>query len=92
MTWGVLTPMARVEYRHAFDGGYAQGLNYAALTGTHGYVVPGMAIVRDLLTGGVTLRAETTDMVTLELEYLLTGGIDNQLLAQRIRASARYVF
>ena len=90
--WGLLTPMARLEYRHAFEGGYAQGLNYADLAGSPGYVLPGSAIARDALTGGVTLRAQTNDLLTLELEYLLTGGIDNQLLAQRIRASANYAF
>ena len=90
--WGTLTPMARFEYRHAFDSGYTQTLNYADLVGVAaGYSVAGTAVTRNAYTAGLMLRAETRDRLTVDLEYQLTASAKG-LDGQRVRASGRYAF
>jgi uncharacterized protein with beta-barrel porin domain len=91
MNWGTLTPMARLEYSHAFDGGYTQTLGYADLGGVSTYALSGTTVTRDLFTGGFTLRAETADALSLDLEYLLTGS-GKQVEAQQIRAIVKQAF
>jgi hypothetical protein len=90
-SWGVLTPSARFEYAHEFAGAYAQSLNYADLAGSPGYMLNGVADWRDTLTGGLGLRAETHDQLSLDFEYLISGT-PNQLQAQEFRLAAKQAF
>ena len=91
MAWGALTPMARIEYNHAFDGAYNQNLGYADIPGLASYSLAGTALSRDLLTGGLTLRAENADQFSAEIEYLLTEAA-RQIEGQEIRLSVRQAF
>jgi len=93
MSWGLLTPMARLEYRHEFDGGFGQGLNYADLAalGTPGYTFSGTGLARDSVSGGLMLRAQTSQQLSADLEYLVTSG-GSQFMSQSIRAAVRYGF
>jgi uncharacterized protein with beta-barrel porin domain len=90
MSWGTLTPMARLEYSHAFDGGYTQNLGYADLTGGS-YSFSGASSVSDVYTAGLSLRAESGNALSLDLEYLLSGS-GRQFEGQEIRASVRQAF
>jgi hypothetical protein len=90
-SWGVLTPSARFEYAHEFAGAYAQSLNYADLAGSPGYMLNGVADWRDTLTGGLGLRAETHDQLSLDFEYLISGT-PSQLQAQEFRLAAKQAF
>ncbi|MDI9849627.1 Ig-like domain repeat protein, partial [Rhodoblastus sp. 17X3] len=92
MSWGILTPGGRVEYTHAFQGGYVQNLNYADLVGiAPGYSTAGAAMARDALSLGLSIRAVTQGATSLELEYMVsTAG--RQFEGQQLRASARQAF
>ncbi|WP_177248197.1 autotransporter outer membrane beta-barrel domain-containing protein [Bradyrhizobium sp. Ghvi] len=90
--WGVLTPTTRAEWRHAFDGGYVQGLNYVDLVGlSSNYTVSGTSTARDTLTGGLGLRAEVGNSLSLDLEYLLTSSASG-IESQRVRGAMKYGF
>lgn len=90
--WGVLTPAVRAEWRHAFDGGYVQGLNYVDLAGlTSGYALSGTSTARDTMTGGLSLRADVGNALSLDLEYLLTSSL-NGVESQRLRGAVKYGF
>ncbi|MDI3563428.1 Ig-like domain repeat protein [Bradyrhizobium sp. Arg816] len=91
-SWGVLTPAVRAEWRHAFDGGYVQGLNYVDLVGlTSGYALSGTSTARDTMTGGLSLRADVGNALSLDLEYLLTSSL-NGVESQRLRGAMKYGF
>ncbi|MCP3469353.1 Ig-like domain repeat protein [Bradyrhizobium sp. CCGUVB1N3] len=91
-SWGVLTPTARAEWRHAFDGGYTQTLNYVDLVGlASGYTLSGTSTSRDTLTGGLGLRAEVGRALSLDLEYLLTSSVSG-IESQRVRGAVKYGF
>jgi uncharacterized protein with beta-barrel porin domain len=90
-SWGALTPSARFEYTHEFAGAYAQGLNYADLAGSPGYMLNGVADWRDTLTGGVGLRVETRSQQSLDFEYLISGT-PSVLQAQEFRLAAKQAF
>ena len=91
-SWGVLTPAARVEWRHAFDGGYIQTLNYVDLVGlASGYALSGTSTSRDTLTGGLALQADVGGALSLDLEYLLTSSVSG-IESQRVRGAMKYGF
>ena len=80
MDWGKLTPMARLEYRHAFDNAYKQGLVYADQPAGQSYTVSGLGSTRDLFSGALGLQAEVGGNVKANLEYQL------YLSAQKVQA------
>ncbi len=88
--WGTVTPGVRLEYRHAFEGGFTQRLGYADLGGA-GYAITGTPAVRDSLTGGVSLRMMTLDGISIDLEYLLTTDAE-VIQNQQVRAAVRVAF
>ncbi|WP_342730798.1 Ig-like domain repeat protein [Bradyrhizobium sp. B117] len=91
-SWGVLTPAVRAEWRHAFDGGYVQGLNYVDLVGlTSGYALSGTSTARDTMTGGLSVRADVGNALSLDLEYLLTSSLTG-IESQRLRGAVKYGF
>ena len=90
MEWGSLTPGGRLEYRHAFEGGFTQRLGYADL-GTMSYAVSGAPTVRDAVTAGLSLEAVTLHDLDLSFEYLLTSDT-HTVSSQGIRASVRISF
>lgn len=90
--WGLLTPAVRAEWRHAFDGGYVQGLNYVDLAGlTSGYTLSGTPTARDTMTGGLSVKADVGNALSLDLEYLLTSSISG-IESQRVRGAVKYGF
>jgi uncharacterized protein with beta-barrel porin domain len=91
MSWGVFSPMARLEYRHVFDSGFSQALNYVDLAALPGYRLDGSALARSTMTGALGFRAEAMDGFMFELEYLLSASAD-RVEAHRLRAMARMKF
>jgi uncharacterized protein with beta-barrel porin domain len=88
--WGTVTPGLRLEYRHAFEGGFTQRLGYADV-GAAGYTLTGTPAVRDSLTGGLSLRMMTLDGIMIDLEYLLTATTET-VQNQQVRAAVRVAF
>ncbi|MCP8939836.1 cadherin-like beta sandwich domain-containing protein [Alsobacter sp. SYSU M60028] len=90
--WGQVTPMARLDYRHNFAGGYVQGLNYSDLVGVSpGFVIRGDSQSQDTVSGGLSLRIETRWFWDMELEYLLTASPE-RVESQSVFAHLRYRF
>jgi len=92
MPWGTLTPTIRLDYRHAFSGGFTQGLNYAdlAAAGYPGSAISELSTVRDTYVGGVGLRADIGQQLAVDLEYRASGGAD--YLGHSLRGSVRYQY
>ena len=89
-----LTPMTRLEYRHAFDGGYNQILNYADLAGTGapGYILTGNAQARDTISAALGLRVQNTQLLSADVEYQLGAAFKGGVQSQTVRASIRQRF
>ena len=85
MTWGTLTPTARLEYRHAFDGSYRQGLNYADQPGGPYYVLDDRARARDLFSSSLGLSAQTLTGLSADFEYQLNIS-PQKVQSQTVRA------
>ena len=83
--WGVLTPLARFEYRHAFDGSYRQALNYADQPGGPVYNLVGFAAVRDLYSGALGFQAMTSGRLSINAEYQVYLS-SRKVEAQALRA------
>ena len=91
MDWGSLTPGARLEYRHAFEGGFVQNLGYADL-GNMPYALSGTPTMRDAITAGLSLRGTALeDLLMWDLEYLLTSDT-HTVQNQQVKASVRVRF
>jgi outer membrane autotransporter protein len=90
MGWGTLSPMARLEYSHAFGGGYSQSLAYASLP-TSNYTIDGEPLVSDLYTVGLMLKAEVANELSLDLEYSFSGS-GPKFEGQQIRAVVSHAF
>ena len=82
MSWGTLTPTARLEYRHAFDGSYRQTLNYADQPAGPFYGLSDRASARDLLSASLGLGAMTLTGLAASFEYQVS------LSPQRVESQA----
>ena len=90
-SWGILSPMARLEYRRELDGGFNQSMFYSDLGPGQSYVLSQLDATRNLITGAVGLRARAGTNMSGELEYGATAG-DNSTLIQSLRATLRVSF
>ena len=88
--WGVLTPMLRLEYSHAFGGGYSQDLGYAGLAASN-YTINGEPILTDEYTVGLILKAEVANDLSMDIEYSFSGS-RQQFQGQQIRATVSHAF
>ncbi len=86
MSWGVLTPTSRLEYRHAFDQSFRQVLNYADQTAGPYYTLTGQARSRDLFAAALGLQAKTFGNVTASFDWQL-GVAAQKVQSQTLRAS-----
>ena len=85
MSWGVLTPTSRLEYRHSFDQSFKQVLNYADQPGGPYYTLTGQARARDTLAVSLGLQAKTFGNVTASFDYQVSVAAQ-KLQAQTLRA------
>ena len=88
-SWGTLTPTARLEYRHAFDGSYRQTLNYAGQPVGPYYSLNGRASARDVLSASLGLGAMTLTGLAASFEYqvsLSPQRVESQAVRARLSA------
>jgi uncharacterized protein with beta-barrel porin domain len=89
--WGVLSPTARVEFRHELDGSFNQGMFYTDLGAGQTFVLNEAAATQNSITGMLGLRARAGNTLSAEFEYGTTAA-QNSSLIQTIRASLRLAF
>ena len=88
---GILSPMARVEYRQTGQGAYNQAMYYSDLGPAPGSTLSQPSASNHITTGAVGLRATAPGGLMAELEYGVSGG-SMALWAQTIRAALRLPF
>jgi uncharacterized protein YhjY with autotransporter beta-barrel domain len=89
--WGVIAPMARIEYKYALDGSFNQFMWYNDLgPGTTYALVQGTA-ARSLLSGSIGLRASIGTAASIDLEYGTTA-LGNTNPVQTLRGALRLAF
>ena len=91
VSFGVLTPNARVEYRQTSLSAYDQSMYYTDLGAGMGSTLSQPSAAHGVTTGAIGLRARTLGGVGVELEYGVSGGTGS-LLTQSIRAAVRMPF
>ncbi|MBN9082827.1 MAG: hypothetical protein BGP04_01380 [Rhizobiales bacterium 62-17] len=94
--YGRLSPQVRVEYRHAFGGGYNQILNYADQPGGQMYAVSGLSQATNAVNASLGLKFEDDYLLAIGIEYQIgmALGIGNQggLQAGGLRFSLKQGF
>ena len=91
MSWGVLSPNLRLEYRHAVEGGYAQSMFYTNLGPAQTYAINQGALARELINATIGLRARAGAALAVDVEYG-TMIAAKSLDARTFRASARFAY
>lgn len=91
VSFGTLTPTARLEYRQTNQGAYHQTMYYSDLGSGTASTFAQVAATNHLTSGALGLRARSPGGLTAEVEYGLTGGAGSYL-AQTIRAALRLPF
>jgi uncharacterized protein with beta-barrel porin domain len=91
MSWGVLTPTARVEYRQALDGAFQQSMFYSDLGSSLSSTLNQGAASRGSVNTSVALRGRGANGIASELEYGAQSG-SGHLLSQTVRASLKVAF
>ena len=91
MSFGTLTPNARVEYRQASQGSVSQSVYYSDMGAATASVFSPPTGVRSMTTGMIGLRARATGGLGVELEYGISSGSDSYM-AQTIRGAVRVPF
>jgi uncharacterized protein with beta-barrel porin domain len=91
MSFGILTPNARAEYKHTSLSSYDQAMYYSDL-GPASSSSFGQAVgVTNITTGSLGLRARSPGGLGVELEYSMSVG-SNSYQAQTIRGAVRIPF
>jgi uncharacterized protein YhjY with autotransporter beta-barrel domain len=89
--WGVISPMARLELRHALDGGFSQPMWYSDLGSAMTYSLAQADTTRNLLTTSLGLRARFISGTSVEFEYgATTTGVSSPI--QTVRGALRMPF
>jgi uncharacterized protein YhjY with autotransporter beta-barrel domain len=91
VSFGTLTPIARVEYRQTSQGAYNQPMYYSDLGPSLGSTLSQSSASNRITTGAVGVRAAAPGGMTAELEYGVSGGTGS-FIAQTIRAALRLPF
>ena len=89
--WGVLTPTARAEYRHAFDGSVQQSMYYTDLGPGQASTLTQAAASRGMVNTNIGLRARSHGGVSAELDYGVSGA-PARLQSQTVRGSLKLPF
>jgi len=89
--WGVLSPMARLEYRRELDGGFGQSMYYTDLGPAQTYVFNEADLSGNFVTAMLGVRARAGAALTGQVEYGVTAGSSSTLI-QTLRATLRLAF
>jgi uncharacterized protein YhjY with autotransporter beta-barrel domain len=91
MSWGVIAPMARIEYKYARDGSFNQLMWYNDIGPANTYTLTESAAARSLLNASIGLRAGIGAAASIDLEYGTTAlGTINPV--QTVRGALRLAF
>jgi len=91
MSWGVLTPTARLEFRRTIDGGFQQSMNYTDLGPATSSTLMLAQTSSGLVNAALGLRARTAGGLGGELEYG-TSMDGSKQQSQTIRGSLKVAF
>jgi hypothetical protein len=95
-SWGRVSPQIKIEYRHAFGGGYNQILNYADQPGGQTYSVTGLSQAANVASAALGLKFEDDYLLAIGIEYQLGmaigGGAQGGLQANGLRFSLKQGF
>lgn len=91
MRWGVVSPLARVEYRYAIEGAAAQSLYYSDFGSSTATTWNQAAASRSLMLGAVGLRATAGQGLSVDVEYGVTTA-EQILQSQSLRGALRLMF
>ena len=91
VSFGVLTPMARVEYRQTSQSAFDQSMYYSDLGSSLSSTFSQGAGSHGATTGAVGFRVRAPGGMSVETEYSVTAGSGSSL-AQTIRAALRLAF
>jgi len=87
----VLTPTARAEYRHAFDGSFQQSMYYSDLGPGQNSTLTQAAATRGMVNTNLGLRARSNGGISAELDYGVSGA-SARLQSQTVRGSLKLPF
>ncbi len=88
---GILTPIARAEFRHALDGAFQQSMYYADIGATMTSTLSQASVTRSTVNTSLGLRARGLNGVSAELEYG-TQNASGRVQAQTVRAGLKMAF
>jgi uncharacterized protein YhjY with autotransporter beta-barrel domain len=91
MSWGVLTPTARLEFRRTIDGGFQQTMNYTDLGPAVSSTLMLAQTSSGLVNAALGFRARTAGGLGGELEYG-TSMDGSKQQSQTIRGSLKVAF
>jgi uncharacterized protein with beta-barrel porin domain len=91
VSYGMLTPTARVEFRQTSQSAFDQSMYYSDIGAASSSVFSQPAGTYTMITGAVGLRARMADGLSLGLEYALSQG-SGSLLMHSIRGTLRMPF
>ncbi|MBV8792237.1 MAG: autotransporter outer membrane beta-barrel domain-containing protein, partial [Pseudolabrys sp.] len=91
VSFGTLTPTARVEYKEIMQDGYSQNMYYADLGPAAGSAFGQPSTVKNMTTVALGLNARAFGGMMVALEYGFMFGSD-AYKAQSIRAALRVPF
>jgi len=91
MSFGTVTPMARVEYRQAFDGAFSQPVYYTDLGAGTSSTVAQAASNHGTINTSAGLRVRSFSGISGELEYG-TSAVPGKVQSQTVRAALRMAF
>lgn len=91
VSFGVLTPTARVEYRQTYVSSYDQSMYYSDIGSGFTSTFTQVPGTQNTTTGALGLRARAPGGMSAELEYGVSSGTGS-LWMQGIRAALRLPF
>lgn len=77
LSWGMLSPMARLQYRHGLSGSVTQSMAYAAAPTTN-YALSLPGTERNSLATSLGLRATALSGLSAQLDYLATASMNGR--------------
>jgi outer membrane autotransporter protein len=91
MSWGVLTPNARVEYRATIDGAFQQSMNFTDIGPSVSSTLVGAGTTTGTINTSLGVRARSLRGISGELEYGTSSGA-GKVQSQTIRAGLKVPF
>jgi hypothetical protein len=91
VSFGTVSPTARVEYKQTSRSAYDQSMHYTDLGAATGYIFSQPSAHYGTTIGAIGVRVRSAAGLAAELEYGISGGTGS-LFAQTFRAAVRLPF